>query len=1289
MVTERIETTEQTIVPDFTERIIGKYSISKQALEKIITLQPTDPDYPLSSSFEDNYQASNNSEMKYAIARALIADGRYSNTPWLVRKFLAPGQEVAPEIKQLKGNLQFHLVKEGRVDINSGEAKEAEDEVLGYVDRSELLKKLRQVLPIHVMGAITNALLFEDVTDEKKKEKLRSFTTRALIRPYLGDLLVQRPLGEIDFRDLVVMVPEKVFKNADTATLGIVRNHLVSEAMRLFINNEEEGFRSLSVSTLTETSPVKREFLEKVEREFHEIAEVQIPPVFYSEVEGWFADKSPFPLFRQKYFVYEFLRSRRSFLNGDTGATKTACAYLGMETIGAQRVTIFGPAKARNTWPREAEKIFLDEHRPDVFAVRRFKDLEDPRVETAKYVYVGSELLGGAWNNPQLYGRIQKALLEKRQTDGLIFDESDEFCHSGANCTKMLVDLVKKMHEGYRQRNVFEMPSIALTATPISSSLEDMDITMALLYPDKFSLPRQKGDGVYPFSIQALRDPKLAYFLLQGEGLMIQWSLEDLFGEKAPKLKFGPENRISIATSPTQEIIYEWAAGLQIGTLAKIRLLRAVLLNPELIKRACQERNLIPEPVYSKEGLVEKFHELHEAWMKWTIDKDGRIPYEKFSTDWIAKYGDRDLLLQCFFDDKLIDGVESLSRRYPEIYSDWQTQDTVSGKYSALKRFLQERIVRNGDGSYHAREKVFVVSPYHKRGITRWLDDPNTKDEDLEDNAWSLYEYMHMDWLPDLPADMAINIDGTRSFTARDRAAGFFREYGNKNALVIASMDSVNESMDWAIRDTESNRNIERLSVVFLGWPFGFDEFKQMTGRFLRPGQSKPVDIYVYEGENSIDQGFFNLVRVKHLLTQMALAGVNLSPEDQEFFKSSTSAKRILLAQPNVGQAFLRDVVKRMAGLGEREAAGELSKDKDGKTYEQLFAEFYFDEGKDEFRIVGNNAELAKNILFRTNPRRILSIGAGTCLFARKVTGSGYTAEIENLDINGAALRIAKERFPSIGQIKIEGASNISSESARYDAIDCSFMLPWTRIYGENGKAEGVTQNERVKIMLEMNRVLKFGGTTVLTFPESSFDTTTFERFTKTVASHFGFSILEPSGTSYATDLKPSKRIGWVITLQKIGEPQLSGLQPGNLAFLSDETKRVSKYRAGKNGGEPVVVNVEYPIFSSKEFEVRNPLTGEISLANSPTARTDLFISARDLVEKVKSGLSAEQWQVWSAARRDIEQRLDRNYEDAEEILVGILRRRGLDNQREWNADILVRLVSGEVQRILRREVKD
>ena len=698
------------------EALAKKYPISQEVLEKIIALPSTDPDYPLEGSFEANFRSSNSFELKYVIARALITDGRYPNISALTRSFVPTGTPIEPEVKDLKGRLQLLLVKEDRVGPFSDEAKEAEDAVLKYVDRNALLNKLRGILPIHVMGAITNALLFEDVTDEKKQEKLRSFTTRALLRPYLGDILVQRPQGELDFRDLVILVPDKVFKSGDTATAGIVRDYFISQAMKLFIDGEEAGFRRLNDSILLEHSPAKIPFLQAVESEFHEIDNVNIPPVFQPFVEGWFADKSPMPLFRQKYFVWEFLKNRRSFLNGDTGATKTACAYLAMESIGAQRVTIFGPAKARNTWPREAEKIFLEEDKPDVFTIRAAKDLEDPRVESTKYLYVGSELMGNAWNNPELYNRIKVALIDRRQTDGIIFDESDEFRHGGTGCTKMLVDMVKKMQEAYSQRNPFEMPSIALTGTPISSSLEDMDITMALLYPDRFTLPREKIDGKFPFSIQALRDPKIAYFLLHGEKLMIQWSLDDLFGERAPRL---PENpRTPIPMFPYQNVIYEWVAGLQqLGTLAKTRLLRSVLMNPELIKRVSKERGLIPQPSFDDEGLVNKLSELHQTWARWLVEKDPQIPDEPFSADWIAKFGERDLLLQCFFDERLVDGIDSLARRHPEISRDWYSMEAVSGKYLALKRFLEERIHRNGEG-YETNEKIFIVSPYHKRGIT-------------------------------------------------------------------------------------------------------------------------------------------------------------------------------------------------------------------------------------------------------------------------------------------------------------------------------------------------------------------------------------------------------------------------------------------------------------------------------------------------------------------------------------------------------------------------------------------
>ncbi len=1254
-----------------------KYVVSKAAIDKLINLDPTDPEYPLDRPFDVDYMASDNYEKKYAVALALIENDGYKNIKLLADSFIPTGATPTTEAQELKDKLKLLVtvsrVQRGEIKSNSEEAQEAEEQTLRFVDQNEQLRRLRGVLPVDIMGAITNVALFADLTDEQKREKLRSFTTRALLRPYLGDLLTQRPLGEIEFKDLVLLIPEEIFKSRDAVVSNLIRNYFTNQAMQLFIEGEEQGFGQLKATIDQEHSEVKRQLFESIYQEFEEVRDVAIPEKFKPTVEGWFEDTSPFPLFRQKYFVYEFMKTKRKLLNGDTGATKTACAYLAMETAGASRVTIIGPAKARNTWPREADKIFKDTDKPDVFAIRSAQDLNNSRAENAQYVYIGSELLARAWNDSTLYNKI-KEVFDRRQTDGVILDESDEFKHKDTQGSKMLVDLITKMRA--------DIPIVALTATPISSSLEDLDITMALLYPDRFAMP-QKYDGKKKttFSVQALRDPNIAFSLLFGEKLMIQWTLEDLFGEKAPRLEY---QRQPTPMLPSQQVIYKWVEGLELGTLLKIRLLRSTLFNPELIKKTCKERRLIPQPVYNQQELVGRLYELHEAWTQWHAEKDPQIPDEPFSADWIAKFEERDLILQCFFDDSLVDGIESLVRRYPDIAKSWQYAKVQSGKYLALREFLESRIIKDGHG-YISKEKTFIISPYHKQGITRWLEDPQIKEEDLADNAWSLYEYIRSEWLPDLPRDLAINLDGTRSFDFRDREAVFWREYGDRNFIVVASMNSVYESMDWAIRDNPSTQQIERMNAIFLGWPFGYDEFKQMTGRFLRPGQSKPVDIFVYESEDTIDQGLFELVRRKNLLIQMALAGVELSKDDQEFFRRSSMARKILLAEPNAGQTFLQSVVRRLRGAGESVTEEELSKTKDGKSFYELFAQVYFDEGKDEFRIVGNNAELVKNVISQTRPKKILSVGAGTCLFARKmIIQSGYSGEIDNLDINEAVLRLAKEKFPEIGNIIRGRASNLNLPSENYDTVDYSFILPWTKLTTEDKKLDGNNPHEleRIKALLEMNRVLKTGGLAVLSFPDSSFDEDSFTHFTKVLETHFGFTIINPSGISYATEIKPHRRIGWIITAVKRDNPNLSGINVEDLRFLTDEQVTVSKYQKGREA-KTAVVTVEYPIFPSKRFEIFNPLTNEVLTVDSPTLEEDLYQSPRDRVYQLKDIMTDVQRERWNFLRRRIQRELDRRYEDAEDLLAGIIYRRGFQRLSAWD-ELIERIIHSDINRLKR-----
>ena len=121
-----------------------------------------------------------------------------------------------------------------------------------------------------------------------------------------------------------------------------------------------------------------------------------------------------------------------------------------------------------------------------------------------------------------------------------------------------------------------------------------------------------------------------------------------------------------------------------------------------------------------------------------------------------------------------------------------------------------------------------------------------------------------------------------------------------------------------------------------------------------------------------------------------------------------------------------------------------------------------------------------------------------------------------------------------------------------------------------------------------------------------------------------------------------------------------------------------------KSCDEILPVIKKYPIFSSKEFIVHNPITNEVSRANSLDAEKVIYVSPRVMVSEIKQGLSQNQWDIWTAARRDIERALGRNYEDAEEVLAGFIKRRGLDKLSEWNADAVQKIVDSELNRLLR-----
>lgn len=1169
----------------------------------------------------------------FALQLAFDERSRFKNIKFLLDRFVPPNswlekpltKDQRAEGQRIRDEMTFLFMEQGLINPNSKEGKEAGQAVLGFIERNEDLKALQGVINPAIFGAIVNAKIFEKLPDKEKKERFRSWTTKAILRRYLGDITVHRPKNGVGFFDLLHKVPDRIFSDPDSITGSIVRNYFSNLALRLFNDGERGGFKKLRDMIQRETNDHYKQFLLQIESECRGIREEPVPSQFITQIASWEGEYLPFPHFRQKYFVHEFMKTKRKLLNGATGSTKTACAFLAMESSGAERVTIFGPAIARRTWANQANKLFKEDQRPDVFTITSMSDLLSTRTQSAKYVYISGELLASAENDPELYSFIHEKLVAERGTDGVIIDEAHAFCNAKAHSSSVITRLVQSVENRNPKKNKSDkVPIVALTATPIVSSLKDMDLIMGVLYPERFSVPKNSDPDRKPtFNETCMHNPHLAYSLLFGENLMIQWTLEDIFGEKTPE---SHHHTKKIELTHFEKTIYDWVRTLPIGALEKVELMRASLLMPELVKRNIQGKKLQP-PEVPLVDLSKRLTQLFGIWKEWDSQRKPEDRYTPFNREWIAQSGDSNFILQCFFHPQLSQDIDDLVKlTFAEDTAErvyYQPERRLPSKFKYILEQIKNHVPRDLPQKPEddlADEQVMVMVPYHKRGITTYREDLESMDE-INDEFWSWYEYLIVE--EGYSPEIARRVQGGNevNFQMREDIAQLWSNHGHIANIIFATMDSIYMSGDWAPRNNEhdmvmkdskgkdvvikSNSNIKKAQLYWPHWPFGKDEFDQGNGRLRRPGVAKPIDITVLEANDTIDQGLRDVVKMKDLLIQMALYGIELDEDDQAFFDENRRAKRII---GNENFSSLRFVMTGLKGKGEEKVREFMTRKTDGRLTAEQFAREYFNNGLDEYRIVGNNAKIVARLL--ENNDRILSLGAGSCLLARTMAKNGINpGKIVNVDMNGIQMSVMRQIYPFLDQTTRVGvASNLRQlysdtlkrdeelSDGSFDAVESSFMLDWTK--HEEDTTLKVEERERVKILSEMNRVLKVGGQAVITLSESSFNNETFITFVQTLRTHFGFQIENNSGHLYATDVHPVRKIGWIISLKKTGVPQIAELNPDNLMLLSDKPI-VSTYKGERETTGEITVFHTPQVFSAQEFQIENPLNGELQEINT------------------------------------------------------------------------------------------
>ena len=443
-----------------------------------------------------------------------------------------------------------------------------------------------------------------------------------------------------------------------------------------------------------------------------------------------------------------------------------------------------------------------------------------------------------------------------------------------------------------------------------------------------------------------------------------------------------------------------------------------------------------------------------------------------------------------------------------------------------------------------------------------------------------------------LPPDVQIRfIHGDVSIKDRPAIQSEFQNSQGRIVLLVSGQ-TADVGVDFSATD----------DMTFYNEGWTLPEKRQEIGRGLRPNRTGPLTIRTLIARGTIEEGIHEYIKSKDRMIHKLLHGIPLSDLEKQFLHSDEDENldAAFEVNPTIASHYMSAMQRINKMFGNVKQGGEAKTRRTLKKHGAEYASTYQELTNRSYQ--ANMARLTGTII--TNMSRdgklhdnpvILDLGSGPEMLRRHIS-KRLSQQVVSLDINSHHFA-EKSATPRV----VGSVVSIAAGSQSVDVVSMGLVLDSTK-YMTSKRGSDPEALERLAIMTEINRVLKPGGTAVITqiYSLDFEDVPAFERLMKKI----GFEVVRPtSGLVYSK----SELRGRVVTLKKVSEIPTITETSGEVQTTRPQTPKeiIDRLEPGIAGGlrfssrnarvkDPKVVDREYRIKHGKNSETILPIFNEL-----------------------------------------------------------------------------------------------